>query len=199
MPILVTGFEPFAGAQLNPSQQLVAKLQLRAKELGVVTAVLAVEYDKAAAELQQLIELHAPTAVICLGQAEGRKAISIETVAQNLDHANLADNAGEVRLNKAIDEGGPSSLSTTLTVDALLNRLSETGFAAESSQSAGTFVCNHIFYRMQQLLLGTAVPSGFIHLPLMPEQAEHFEGQPTMPLDIQLGAIIEVVKFLKEA
>jgi pyroglutamyl-peptidase len=199
VPILVTGFEPFAGSALNPSQLLVAALAESKFAENLVLEVLPVEYQLAAERLSSLIKQHKPHTVICIGQAEGRASISVETRAQNLDDANLADNSGETRSGQAISSDGKTELPTTLPVDALLEQLSSAGIPAELSTSAGTFVCNHIFYVMQQLLADTDVRSGFIHVPLVPEQASEFSGKPTMSLETQVEAFTIVLSYLERA
>ncbi len=198
MPTLVTGFEPFAGSSLNPSQLIVETLAAAHGDSEHIFAVLPVEYRLAGERLSALLEQHQPHTVICIGQAEGRNAISLETRAQNLDDANLADNSGEMRTGRDISPGGPSELSTTLPVDALLAQLSSAGIPAESSTSAGTFVCNHIFYVMQQQLEGSTVRSGFIHVPLVPEQASEFADKPTMPLAEQVSAFEIMLSYLEK-
>ena len=199
MPILVTGFEPFASSSLNPSQLIVEALAVKPGAAEHIFEVLPVEYERAANRLEQLIAQHDPHTVVCIGQAEGRASISIETRAQNLDDANLADNVGVTRSGQTISNPGAPELPTTLPVDALLAQLSSAGIPAESSSSAGTFVCNHIFYVMQQLLEGTDVRSGFIHVPLVPEQASEFSGKPTMSLETQVEAFTIVLSYLERA
>ena len=188
--VLLTGFEPFAGANLNPSEQIVNALkgrQIAGVELH--TAVLPVVFTESSELLRHLIKLHKPDVVICLGQAEGRREISFERVAINLDDARLADNAGRVVLDQPVVAGGPEAKFTTLPVKEMVAAVRAEGIAAGLSTTAGTFVCNHIFYAMQHELAETSVVSGFIHVPLMPEQAGEFEGLPTMPLDQQVRAI----------
>jgi pyroglutamyl-peptidase len=199
VPILVTGFEPFAGSSLNPSQLIVSALAESSIAENLVLEVLPVEYQLAGERLDALIKQHNPHTVICIGQAEGRASISIETRAQNLDDATLADNSGDTRSGQLISSDGKPELPTTLPVDALLEQLSSVGIPAESSTSAGTFVCNHIFYVMQQLLADTDVRSGFIHVPLVPEQASEFSGKPTMPLEMQVEAFTIVLSYLERA
>jgi pyroglutamyl-peptidase len=199
VPILVTGFEPFAGSALNPSQLIVAALAESSLAENLVLEVLPVEYDRAGKKLRQLITQHDPHTVICIGQAEGRASISIETRAQNLDDANLADNSGKTRSGQPISSDGKAELPTTLPVDALLEQLALAGIPAESSTSAGTFVCNHIFYVIQELLADTDVRSGFIHVPLVPEQASEFSGKPTMSLETQVEAFTIVLSYLERA
>jgi len=188
--VLLTGFEPFAGASLNPSEQIVNALKARQIEgVELHTAVLPVVFTESSELLRHLIKLHKPDVVICLGQAEGRREISFERVAINLDDARLADNAGRVILDQPVVAGGPTAHLTTLPVKEMVAVVRAEGIAAGLSTTAGTFVCNHIFYAMQNELAETSVVSGFIHVPLMPEQAGEFEGLPTMPLDQQVRAI----------
>jgi pyroglutamyl-peptidase len=188
--VLLTGFEPFAGASLNPSEQIVKAIAGRQFEgVELHTAVLPVVFNESSELLRHLIKLHKPEVVICLGQAEGRREISFERVAINLDDARLADNAGRVVLDQQVVAGGPSAHFTTLPVKEMVAAVRAEGIAAGLSTTAGTFVCNHIFYAMQHELAETSVVSGFIHVPLMPEQAGEFEGLPTMPIDQQVRAI----------
>ena len=193
--ILVTGFEPFAGAKLNPSELIIQELT---GDPDLVPVVLPVSYERASAELTTLIEELRPQAVICLGQAEGRDSISIERVAVNLDDAKLADNDGDERHDSSIVEGGVTAYFTSLPVAEMLNAGREAGVEVKVSLSAGTFVCNHIFYILQRALAGHDVPSGFIHVPLIDEQAEDFPGKPTISLQDQVRAIRAMLKVLKK-
>lgn len=193
--VLLTGFEPFAGASLNPSEQIVKTLAAS----GVVgvelhTAVLPVVFTESSELLRHLIKLHNPDVVICLGQAEGRKEISFERVAINLDDARLADNAGRTITDQPVVEGGHPAHFTTLPVKEMVTAVRAQGIAAGLSTTAGTFVCNHIFYSLQHALIGTGKLSGFIHVPLLPEQASEFEGQATMPLEQQVEAIATAIR-----
>jgi pyroglutamyl-peptidase len=197
--VLLTGFEPFAGASLNPSEQIVNALKARQIEgVELYTAVLPVVFTESSELLRHLIKLHIPDVVICLGQAEGRSEISFERVAINLDDARLADNAGRTVTDQPIVEGGPEAKFTTLPVKEMVAAVRAEGIAAGLSTTAGTFVCNHIFYAMQHALAGTSVLSGFIHVPLMAEQAADFAGLPTMPLDQQVRAIEIAIRVAAE-
>ena len=187
--VLVTGFEPFGGASLNPSQLLVEEL---AKEklpgVDLKTAILPVEFDRAAETLLAKINEFSPSVVICFGQAEGRSTITPEKVAINLDDARIADNSGDLRKQQEIEVGGADGHFSTLPVEKMVLAINEAGVAASLSLSAGSFVCNHIFYRMQQALLGRGIRSGFVHLPLVPEQSAQFPNQPTMSLNQMISA-----------
>ena len=187
--VLVTGFEPFGGASLNPSELLVEEL---AKEklpgVDLKTAILPVEFDRAAETLLAKINEFSPSVVICFGQAEGRSTITPEKIAINLDDARIADNSGDLRKQQEIEVGGADGHFSTLPVEKMVLAINEAGVAASLSLSAGSFVCNHIFYRMQQALLGRGIKSGFVHLPLVPEQSAQFPNQPTMSLNQMISA-----------
>jgi pyroglutamyl-peptidase len=182
--VLITGFEPFGGAKLNPSQLLVERLiQEDIPGVEVHAVVLPVEFDVAASRLLTEIDIFKPKVVICFGQAEGRAAITPEKVAINWDDARIADNSGDQRAQRVINESGADGYFSTLPVEKMVEALKTAGVPGSLSLSAGSFVCNHIFYVMQQSLLKSGVKSGFIHLPLVPEQSDEFPNQPTMSLN----------------
>ena len=191
MKILLTGFEPFGKATSNPSGEIVKQISGD----NIVTAILPVAYAKSAERLLALIEEHNPDVVICLGQAEGRTEITPERVAINLDDARLADNEGVLRSGIKIIDGGPDAYFSTLPVKEIVEAIKAKGVPAAVSLSAGTFLCNHVFYVAQNKFAGTKVRSGFVHVPLMDSQAPEFPGLPTMPLDqmvIAVRAILEI-------
>ena len=176
--ILVTGFEPFATSSLNPSGEIVKAL------IGddLVTAILPVVFGQASAQLRELIDLHKPSAVLCLGQAEGRSEMTPERIAINLDDARIADNAGNQPLEQRIMADGPDGYFSTLPIEKMVASMKAAGIPASISLSAGTFVCNHIFYVLQDYLKDSSVKSGFMHVPLMDEQRREFPTLPTMPI-----------------
>ena len=176
--ILVTGFEPFATSSLNPSGEIVKALN--APDL--VTAILPVVFGQASAQLRELIDLHEPTAVLCLGQAEGRSVMTPERIAINLDDARIADNEGNQPLEQRIIADGPDGHFSTLPIEKMVTSMKAAGIPASISLSAGTFVCNHIFYVLQDYLKDSSIKSGFMHVPLMDEQRREFPTLPTMPI-----------------
>ena len=176
--ILVTGFEPFATSSLNPSGEIVKALN--APDL--VTAILPVVFGQASAQLRELIDLHEPTAVLCLGQAEGRSVMTPERIAINLNDARIADNAGNQPLEQRIIADGPDGYFSTLPIEKMVTSMKAAGIPASISLSAGTFVCNHIFYVLQDYLKDSPIKSGFMHVPLMDEQRREFPTLPTMPI-----------------
>ena len=190
--VLLTGFEPFGKSTLNPSAEIVKRMNGE----NIVTAILPVAYTKSANQLLALIAEHNPDVVICLGQAEGRKEITPERVAINLDDARLADNEGVLRNDLKIVEEGPDAYFSTLPVKELVEAIKAQGIPAAVSLSAGAFLCNHVFYVAQNKLADTNVRSGFVHVPLMDEQAGEFPGLPTMPLDQMVTAVRAMLEAL---
>ncbi|MFM1968621.1 MAG: hypothetical protein RL590_1478, partial [Actinomycetota bacterium] len=161
----------------------------------IVTAILPVAYAQSAESLLALIEQHKPDVVISLGQAEGRTQITPERIAINLDDARLADNEGVTRNDVPILAGGPVAYESTLPIKAIVEAIKAEGIPSAISLSAGAFLCNHIFYIAQNKFEGTSIRSGFVHVPLMDEQAGEFPGLPTMPLD----QMVKAVRIMLEA
>jgi pyroglutamyl-peptidase len=190
--ILLTGFEPFGTATSNPSGEIVKQISGE----DIVTAILPVAYAQSAEQLLSLIEQHKPDVVICLGQAEGRTHITPEKVAINLDDARLADNEGVLRSDVKILEDGPDAYFSTLPVKDMVEAMKAKGIPAALSLSAGAFLCNHVFYVAQNKFVGTAVRSGFVHVPLMDSQGPEFPGLPTMPLDQMVTAVRAMLEVL---
>ena len=190
--VLLTGFEPFGKATQNPSGEIVKQISGD----NIVTAVLPVAYAQSAQRLLELIAEHNPDAVICLGQAEGRTQITPERIAVNLDDARLADNDGVTRIDQPIVVDGPVAYESTLPIKEFVSAITAAGIPAAVSLSAGAFLCNHIFYVAQDMLKDTKVRSGFVHVPLMDEQAGEFPGLPTMPLDQMVTAVRIMLEVL---
>ena len=188
--VLLTGFEPFGGASFNPSGAVVQEIAEQGIDgIEIVTAILPVEYKRSAKILIDLIETHQPSIVISLGQAEGRDFIGPEQVAINLADARIADNAGISQENQPINEAAADAYFSTLPIRAIVAAISDLGISAKISLSAGAFICNEIFFTAQAFLQASTVISGFIHLPLAPNQAAEFPGLPTMLIEDQVKAI----------
>ncbi len=190
--VLLTGFDAFGGESLNPSWLAVQSLHgSRIAGHTVVAACLPTVFGASLAELERLLQLHQPSLVIGVGQAGGRAAMSIERIAININDARIADNADAQPVDTPVIAGGPAAYFSTLPIKAMLRALQQAGVAAEVSQTAGTFVCNHVFYGLMHLLatqpgLGRA-RGGFIHVPFLTGQ-----GLPCMALE-------ELTKGLREA
>ncbi|WP_366145783.1 pyroglutamyl-peptidase I [Polaromonas sp.] len=181
--ILLSGFDAFGGDDLNPSWMAVQALHGR--RIGghqVVAALLPTVFEASLAELGRLLRTHKPALVMCVGQAGGRAALSLERVAINVNDARIADNAAAQPVDTPVVSGGPAAYFSTLPIKAMLQALQKEGIAAEVSQTAGTFVCNHVFYGLMHMLATQRgfkrTRGGFVHVPFLPGQ-----GQPHMALD----------------
>jgi pyroglutamyl-peptidase len=197
--ILVTGFEPFDGQSLNPSWEVARALHGLTLEGAQVTSVqLPCVFAQALPALQQALAQHHPDIVLALGQAEGRCDFSVERVAINVMDARIADNAGAQPIDVPVIAGGPAAYFSTLPIKSLVAGLKAAGFPASVSQTAGTFVCNQVFYALQHTLAGLGVHSGFVHLPLLPEQAANWKGPtlPSWPASLQIAAAQQALAVL---
>jgi pyroglutamyl-peptidase len=177
--VLLTGFEPFDKAAVNPSWEAVRQLDGVSLSEGVtmVAHCLPCAFATAAETLLQLINELQPAMVIATGLGPGRSDISIERVAINVNDARIPDNLGAQPIDTAVVEGGPAAYFSTLPIKGMVKAVRDAGIAASVSQTAGTFVCNQVYYRLQHALAGTGVRSGFIHVPGLPES-----GEPSMAL-----------------
>lgn len=199
MHILVTGFEPFGGQSLNPSWEVARALNGLALEGAQVTSVqLPCVFAQALPALQQALAQHRPDIVLALGQAEGRCDFSVERVAINVQDARIPDNAGAQPIDVPVIAGGPAAYFSSLPIKTLVAGLKAAGFPASVSQTAGTFVCNQVFYALQHTLAGLGVHSGFMHLPLLPEQAAQWKGPslPSWPVSLQIAGVTQALTLL---
>ncbi|MAT97030.1 MAG: pyroglutamyl-peptidase I [Anaerolineaceae bacterium] len=200
MKFLVTGFEPFGQSNVNPSEQVVRALARRQFEgFAVETAVLPVHRFHGPQTLLTHVQQTRPDAVVCLGEAGGRTAVSIERVAINLLDFRIADNNGLVVQDELISADGPAAYFTTLPVRALQQAVAAAGIPAELSLSAGAFLCNQVTYELLHFLAQPqlAIPAGFVHLPLLPEQAANQTPlRPSMALDVMVTAVITILHTL---
>ena len=187
--VLLTGFEPFDGEKVNPSQEIAR--QLHGRVLGghrIVGALLPCVFGAAITELRKHIRATKPVLVICVGQAGGRTDITLERVAINVDDTRMPDNAGKQPVDRPIVRRGPAAYWSTLPIKAIVAALKQRRIPASVSQTAGTFVCNHVFYGlMHELCNRRGVLGGFIHVPFLPEQAK--QSQPSLPLATMVAAI----------
>lgn len=184
-PILLIGFEPFGGDALNPSQEIVRALD--GETVGahrIVGAVLPVAFAKAPPLLDALVERHRPVLALALGLAGGRGELSFERVAVNLVDARIADNDGVQPIDVPVIDHAPPACFSTLPLKAIVADLRARGIPAALSLSAGTFVCNQVFFALAHRLAARHPQTrcGFLHVPWLPEQAARHPGQPSMAL-----------------
>lgn len=188
--VLVTGFEPFGGDEVNPSLEIIKRLSGVMIEGGeIVTCQVPVtRYESIDCVLTAIAE-HQPSVVINLGLGAGRIAITPERVAINVDDFRIADNAGNQPIDEPIVENGSSAFFSTLPIKAITQALNKNGIACEVSNSAGTFVCNHLFYGLQHHLMGQSIAQGFIHVPLM-KPVNDQTASPSMRLEDMVRGIV---------
>jgi len=165
-PVLLTGFEPFAGDGTNPSGDAVRAVGERwTGPARLVTEVLPVTFDGAIARLAVLLDEHRPDIVVATGLAGGRTAVTPERIAVNLADARIPDNSGHRPQDAAVVEGGPAAYFATLPVKAISAALGAAGIPSTVSHSAGTFVCNATMYAALHATAGTPTRAGFVHVP----------------------------------
>ncbi|HEX6442006.1 MAG TPA: pyroglutamyl-peptidase I [Stellaceae bacterium] len=194
MKALVTGFEPFGGELVNPAIEAVHRLPQQLGAVEIHAALLPAVFGRAIDALEDAILASDPDIVLCVGQAGGRAALSLERVAINLDDARIPDNAGQQPIDRPIVPGGPAAYFATLPIKAAAAALREAGLPALVSNTAGTFVCNHVFYGLMHLTASRRLPlrGGFLHVPYLPSQAVRQQGAPSMALD-DIARGIEIV------
>lgn len=184
MKILVTGFDPFDHATVNPAWEAVRRLPATVKTATIVTQEIPTVFGQSAEVLHAAIVRERPDVVLSIGQAGGRAALTPERVAINLDDARIADNAGQRPQDQPIQSTGAPAYFTQLPVKAMVAAIQQAGLPAQLSTTAGTFVCNHLMYQAQYLR-ATEFPdlrAGFLHIPFLPEQVIHRPGTPSLAL-----------------
>jgi pyroglutamyl-peptidase len=192
--VLLTGFDPFGDDRLSPEPMNPSWLAVRAlhgKRVGghqLIAAELPCVFDASITELRRLLRIHKPALVICVGQAGGRSVVSLERVAINVNDARIPDNVDAQPIDTPVVANGPAAYFSTLPIKAMLQALQHADVPAEVSQTAGTFVCNHVFYGLMHVLATqrglSKTRGGFIHVPFLPAQ-----GTPNLPLEVVISAL----------
>jgi pyroglutamyl-peptidase len=193
--VLLTGFDPFGGESLNPSWEAVRRLDAEiVRGHRIVTLQLPTRFGASLTALRRALTQKKPVLVVCVGQAGGRSRLSLERVAINVDDARIADNAGKQPVDRPVVRNGPAAYFTTLPIKAQLRALQAASVPAEISQTAGTFVCNHVFYGLMHALRDVPqTRGGFVHIPFLPEQAVVHAGAPSLSLDIVVAGLRVIV------
>ncbi len=191
MKILVTAFEPFGGETVNPAQLAVQRLPDQIAGARIVKCAVPVEFDRSVQVVTDAVTAHRPDAVLCVGQAGGRAAITPERVAINCDDARIPDNAGAQPIDRPVAADGPAAYFATLPVKAMVAAIRAAGLPGQLSNTAGTYVCNHLMYGLLHHLARNCpgVRGGFVHVPYTTAQtAGKPAGTPGLPLqDIVRG------------
>lgn len=182
--VLVTGFEPFGGEDVNPSWEICRELPEAIGAHRIHVLQVPCEFRVAIEVVAEAIERLDPAIVLSLGQAGGRAAMSVERVAINVDDARIDDNAGNAPIDEPVASGGPAAYFATVPVKAMVAALREADVPAVVSNTAGTFVCNHLMYGVLHYLAarGGGTRAGFIHVPWLDSQALARPSEPSMAL-----------------
>ncbi|HJA35714.1 MAG TPA: pyroglutamyl-peptidase I [Firmicutes bacterium] len=196
MKVLVTGFEPFGGETVNPAQQIVERLPQQVAGAQVVRRIVPCVFGRSIEAVRQAVEQERPDVVICIGQSGGRDAICPERVAINISDARIPDNAGNQPIDEPIFADGQNAYFSTLPIKAIAAAVRQAGIPCQVSNTAGTYVCNHLMYgllyHIQRSFPG--VRGGFIHVPFLPQQVEQKPGTPSLPLDDMVQAILIAIE-----
>lgn len=185
MKVLITGFDPFGGENVNPAYEAVKALEDCIMGAEIVIKEIPTVFYKSIEVLEEAIINEKPNIVICIGQAGGRFDISLERVAININDARIKDNEGNQPIDTNIFEDGKNAYFSTLPIKSMAMRIREGGIPASVSNTAGTFVCNHIMYGLLYLINNKypTIKGGFIHVPYLPEQVVSKGNTPSMSID----------------
>lgn len=201
MKILVTGFDPFGDDKVNPAIEAVKRLPEEIKGAEIIKLEIPTVFNKSAEVEKRAIEEHQPDYILNIGQAGGRFALTPERVAINEDDARIPDNEGKQPIDEPIKEDGQPAYFSQLPIKAMVTYMKKASVPAEVSNTAGTFVCNHIMYYSLYLTNKEYpnIKAGFMHIPFLPEQVTNRPNTPSMALeDIVRGieaAIAAIVDF----
>ncbi|HFI0254165.1 TPA: pyroglutamyl-peptidase I [Streptococcus suis] len=198
MKIIVTGFDPFGGEAINPALETIKSLPKTIAGAEMIIVEVPTVFDKAARVLEEKMAEYNPDAVLCIGQAGGRADLTPERVAINQDDARIPDNEGQQPIDRTIRPDGPAAYFSTLPIKAMVEAIRSAGIPASVSNTAGTFVCNHLMY--QALYLAEKqfpkTKAGFLHIPYLPEQVVDKPGLPSMSLETIVKGIEAAITAL---
>ena len=191
--LLITGFDPFGGESINPAWEAVRLLPDVIRDFELVKLEIPTVFGAAAqVVIDKAEEIH-PDAIISVGQAGGRAAVTPEMVGINLRYASIPDNMGALPCDIPIAEGGPAAYFSTLPVRAIAKAICDAGLPGAVSYSAGSFVCNDVLYSLLHHFDETAVRAGFIHVPFLPEQTVD---KPSLPLEQTAAALRAAIEAI---
>jgi len=191
MKVLLTAFDPFGGEAINPALEAVKMVRPMLGAIEVVKLEVPTVFGKSIERVREVIEEIDPDVVLCVGQAGGRFGITVERVAINIDDARIADNEGNQPIDKRIVEDGQSAYFATLPIKAMVDAIRKAGIPCSISNTAGTFVCNHLMYGVMHILSGMKKPvrGGFLHVPFIPSQVVAKPNSPSMSLSDIVSAL----------
>lgn len=189
--LLITGFDPFGGATVNPSWEAVENLPERIGKWKLCKLQIPTVFGLAAKTVLEKAQEVTPGAILCLGVAVGRSAVTPERIGINVRSARIPDNRGNQPLDEPVIPGGPDGLFSTMNVSAMAAAIEKLGLPGAVSNTAGTFVCNDTLYALLHHYRDSSVKVGFIHVPQLPQQ-----GSPSLPLEDTLRAVTAAIESI---
>ena len=200
MKVLITGFDPFGGEKINPAWEAVKALPDNLDGIEVVKLQIPTVFKKSAKKLFENIDSVKPDVVICVGQAGGRYEFSVERVAINVDDGRIPDNDGYQPVDSPVFEDGENAYFSTLPIKAIVEEVKKVGIPSAVSNTAGTYVCNHIMYSLLYYLNknNLNIKGGFIHVPFIPEQVVEKKNTPYMELTRITKALEISIKAIRD-
>ena len=200
MKVLITGFDPFGGESINPAWEAVKAMKDNIDGIEVIKLQIPTVFKKSAEKLFAGIEEHKPDAVICIGQAGGRYDISVERVAINMDDGRITDNEGYQPIDTPVYEDGENAYFATLPIKGIVEEIKLAKIPASVSNTAGTYVCNHIMYSLLYYISknNLNIKGGFIHVPYITEQVVDKKNMPYMEVTTITKALECAVQALNK-
>lgn len=201
MKILVTGFEPFGGENINPALEAINRLEDQILGANIIKLELPTVFNKSIERLEKALEEERPDVVLSIGQAGGRNRITIERVAININDARIPDNEGNQPIDEPIFVDGDTAYFSNLPIKRMVKAMKENHIPAEISNTAGTYVCNHVMYGILYNIEKKYphMKGGFIHIPYLPIQAIAKPAAPSMALeDIVKGLTVGIQAIVGE-
>lgn len=200
MKILVTGFDPFGGEKVNPAIESVKLLPNKIKDAEIIKLEIPTVVRKSLAKIKEAIEEHDPDVILSIGQAGGRYDLSIERIGINIDDCRIPDNEGNQPIDEVIYEDGSNAYFATVPVKAMVKKIREAGIPASVSNTAGTFICNHVLYGVAYEVAKNykGKKSGFIHIPYLPEQVINKPSTASMPVETIKKGLISAIEAIIE-
>ena len=201
MKILVTGFDPFGGEKINPALETIKRLPDTILGAQIIKLEIPTVVGKSLAKIKEAVEKENPDVVLSIGQAGGRSEITVERIGINIDDCRIPDNEGNQPIDEPVIKGGPAAYFVTVPIKAIVENIKAHNIPASISNTAGTFICNHVCYGVAHLAAartaaGKPMKSGFIHIPFLPEQVI---GKPALTPSMSLETIVSGITHALEA
>ena len=201
MKILVTGFDPFGGEKINPALETIKRLPDTILGAQIIKLEIPTVVGKSLAKIKEAVEKENPDVVLSIGQAGGRSEITVERIGINIDDCRIPDNEGNQPIDEPVVKGGPAAYFVTVPIKAIVETIKAHNIPASISNTAGTFICNHVCYGVAHLAAartaaGKPMKSGFIHIPFLPEQVI---GKPALTPSMSLETIVSGITHALEA